>query len=198
MVTAKKTTQSSSKSSKSVSEQASASSDLRLIKKYPNRRLYDTLYSTYVTLADIKDLVMSQDAFQVVDAKTGEDITRSILMQIILEEEASGHPLFSTQSLLQMIRFYGNSLQGMMAPFLEQNLDQFTDLQNQYVTHCQKLGELSSPETWISFMNKKSQTDYTNPMGYFFEAGTKFWDQMQAQSRGMMPDFPFVKPPKTP
>ncbi|MEY3777642.1 MAG: hypothetical protein RIR83_1694 [Pseudomonadota bacterium] len=65
----------------------------RIIKKYPNRRLYDTLFSSYVTLSDVKDLVMSQELFHVLDAKTGEDITRSILMQVILEEEAHGQPL---------------------------------------------------------------------------------------------------------
>jgi polyhydroxyalkanoate synthesis repressor PhaR len=97
---------------------------------------------------------MSNTAFHVLDAKSGEDITRNILMQIILRREAGGQPIFSKQSLLQMIRFYGNSLQGMMAPFLEQNLNQFLELQTQYLAHCQKIGGLVSPETWSSFVNK--------------------------------------------
>src|SRR6202008_2669550 len=67
----------------------------RLIKKYPNRRLYDTKTSVYITLADVKKLVVEGAEFQVVDAKTGEDLTRSILLQIILEEEAAGAPMFS-------------------------------------------------------------------------------------------------------
>ena len=71
----------------------------RLIKKYPNRRLYDTQTSTYVTLVDIKGLVMAGEAFKVVDAKTEDDLTRNILMQIILEEEACGSPVFSSQML---------------------------------------------------------------------------------------------------
>ena len=76
----------------------------RLIKKYPNRRLYDTQTSTYVTLSDIKNLVMGSEVFKVVDAKTEEDLTRNILLQIILEEEAGGAPVFSTQMLSQIIR----------------------------------------------------------------------------------------------
>ena len=168
----------------------------RIIKKYPNRRLYDTLFSSYVTLSDIKDLVMSQELFHVVDAKTGEDITRSILMQVILEEEAHGQPLFSTQSLLQMIRFYGNSLQGMMAPFLEKNLNQFSDLQSQYLSHCQKLGGLSSPENWLSFMNHQSNVELANPMSVFFESGTQFLEKMKVQSEGILSNFPFKPPVK--
>ena len=157
----------------------------RIIKKYPNRRL-----------SDIKDLVMSQELFHVVDAKTGEDITRTILMQVILEEEAHGQPLFSTQSLLQMIRFYGNSLQGMMAPFLEKNLNQFSDLQNQYLSHCQKLGGLSSPENWLSFMNHQSNIELANPMSVFFESGTQFLEKMKVQSEGILSNFPFKPPVK--
>jgi polyhydroxyalkanoate synthesis repressor PhaR len=164
---------------------------LRIIKKYPNRRLYDTKHSTYITLFDIKGLVMTQEPFVVLDAKTGDDITRSILMQIILEEESGGHPLFTTQSLMQMIRFYGNSLQGMMSPFLEQNINQFVDLQNQYVLHCQKIGGLSSPESWLSFINNRSQNELMNPMQFFSNAGAQFWDQIQSQSPKIMSGFPF-------
>ena len=75
---------------------AKRASEERLIKKYPNRRLYDTQTSTYVTLVDIKGLVMSGDPFKVIDAKTEDDLTRNILLQIILEEEAGGVPVFST------------------------------------------------------------------------------------------------------
>lgn len=99
----------------------------RLIKKYPNRRLYDTQTSAYVTLSDIKELVMAAEAFKVVDAKTDEDLTHSILLQIILEEEACGVPVFSTQMLQQVIRFYGHSMQGFMGSFLEKNVQTFMD-----------------------------------------------------------------------
>jgi polyhydroxyalkanoate synthesis repressor PhaR len=91
---------------------------IRLIKKYPNRRLYDTQTSAYITLGDVKTLVMEQSSFQVVDAKSGEDLTRSILLQIILDEESGGVPMFSSQMLAQIIRFYGHTMQGMMGSYL--------------------------------------------------------------------------------
>ena len=102
---------------------------IRLIKKYPNRRLYDTQTSSYITLADVKELVLEHGSFQVVDAKSGEDLTRNILLQIILEEEAGGAPMFTSDLLSQMIRFYGNAMQGMMGKYLESNIKAFTDMQ---------------------------------------------------------------------
>ncbi|MBM3394749.1 MAG: polyhydroxyalkanoate synthesis repressor PhaR, partial [Betaproteobacteria bacterium] len=93
--------------------------EVRLIKKYPNRRLYDTTTSAYITLADVKRLVLENTAFKVLDAKSNEDLTRSILLQIILEEESEGAPIFSSDFLSQIIRFYGNAMQGMMGSFLE-------------------------------------------------------------------------------
>jgi len=104
--------------------------DSRLIKKYPNRRLYDTQTSAYFTLADIKNLVMAGDAFIFVDSKTEDDLTRNILLQIILEEEAGGAPVFSTQMLSQIIRFYGNSMQGLMGSYLEKTMQSFVDIHN--------------------------------------------------------------------
>ena len=95
---------------------------LRLIKKYPNRRLYDTKTSSYITLADVKQMVLKHEEFQVVDAKSGEDLTRQILLQIILEEESGGVPMFSSDLLSQMIRFYGNAMQGLMGSYLEKNI----------------------------------------------------------------------------
>src|SRR5213075_3275104 len=94
----------------------------RTIKKYPNRRLYDTANSGYITLVDVKQMVLDNIDFQVIDAKTGEDLTRAILLQIILEEEAGGMPMFSSEMLAQMIRFYGHAMQGVMGTYLERNL----------------------------------------------------------------------------
>ena len=94
----------------------------RIIKKYPNRRLYDTETSSYITLADVKKLVLEPVAFKVEDAKTREDLTRAILLQIILEEETAGAPMFSSDMLSQIIRFYGNAMQGMMGSYLEKNI----------------------------------------------------------------------------
>jgi polyhydroxyalkanoate synthesis repressor PhaR len=99
----------------------------RVIKKYPNRRLYDTSTSSYVALADVKQLVMKQAPFRVLDAKSGEDLTRSILLQIILEHESEGAPILTEQVLANIIRFYGHSMQGFMGPYLEKNVQTFMD-----------------------------------------------------------------------
>jgi polyhydroxyalkanoate synthesis repressor PhaR len=120
----------------------------RTIKKYPNRRLYDTETSSYVTLAELKKLVMASAPLVVVDAKTGEDLTRSILLQIILEEESAGVPMFSEAVLSNIIRFYGHAMQMHMGSYLENHVQSFMDWQN-------KLGESSptlSPEVWTQFM----------------------------------------------
>jgi len=130
------------------SASASVPNAVRTIKKYPNRRLYDTQTSTYVTLAEIKKLVMAAAPMVVVDAKTGEDLTRSILLQIILEEESAGVPMFSEAVLSNIIRFYGHAMQGHMGSYLESHVQSFMDWQS-------KLGESSpalSPEVWAQFM----------------------------------------------
>src|SRR5690554_3205721 len=101
----------------------------RLIKKYPNRRLYDTQTSTYITLVDVKQLVLDDEDFKVVDAKSGDDLTRSILLQIILEEESGGVPMFSSAMLSQIIRFYGHAMQGIMGAYLEKNIQAFKEVQ---------------------------------------------------------------------
>jgi polyhydroxyalkanoate synthesis repressor PhaR len=101
----------------------------RIIKKYPNRRLYDTDTSSYITLSEIKQLVMESEPCMVMDAKTGEDLTRSILLQIILEEEANGTPMFTAPVLANIIRFYGHTMQGMMGGYLEKNMQALMDMQ---------------------------------------------------------------------
>src|SRR5919199_6958816 len=112
---------------------------LRLIKKYPNRRLYDTKTSSYITLADVKQMVLKQEEFQVVDAKSGEDLTRQILLQIILEEESGGVPMFSSDLLSQLIRFYGHAMQGMMGSYLERNIKAFQDIQKALQEQSQRM-----------------------------------------------------------
>ena len=104
-------------------------SEPRIIKKYPNRRLYDTEVSRYVTLEDVRNLVLEEVPFQIRDARTNEDLTRSILLQIIMEREADGEPMFSEQVLVNIIRSYGDSLQGMMASYLERSLALFLEQQ---------------------------------------------------------------------
>ncbi|MBP6651976.1 MAG: polyhydroxyalkanoate synthesis repressor PhaR, partial [Xylophilus sp.] len=102
---------------------------LRVIKKYPNRRLYDTDTSTYITLTEVRQLVMDSAPFAVRDAKTGDDLTRSILLQIILEEEAGGAPMFTEAVLGNIIRFYGHAMQGFMGSYLEKNVQVFAEIQ---------------------------------------------------------------------
>jgi len=99
----------------------------RVIKKYPNRRLYDTEVSSYVTLEDVRHLVLEEVPFTVREAKSNDDITRSILLQIIMEQEEDGEPIFSEQILSQIIRFYGDSLQGMVTSYLERSVALFVD-----------------------------------------------------------------------
>ena len=105
---------------------------VRTIKKYPNRRLYDTEISSYITLEEVRQLVLDNEEFEVRDAKTGDDLTRSVLLQIISEHEERGQPMFTTHLLSQIIRFYGDSLQGFMGSYLEKSLQIFLDQQQQF------------------------------------------------------------------
>ena len=103
-----------------------------VIKKYANRRLYNTGTSTYVTLEDLAEMVKKGEDFTVQDAKTGEDLTRTVLLQIIAEHEEKGQPIFSTELLTQIIRFYGDALQGFMGNYLERSMQLFLDQQSQF------------------------------------------------------------------
>ena len=105
-------------------------SEPRIIKKYPNRRLYDTQVSKYITLDDVRKLVLDRGKFQVVDAKTHDNITRSILLQIISEQEEQGNPIFTTDVLAHIIRFYGDTMQGMIGSYLEKSMQAFVDQQH--------------------------------------------------------------------
>ncbi|MFG6466067.1 polyhydroxyalkanoate synthesis repressor PhaR [Roseateles sp. BYS87W] len=127
-----------------------APAGLRILKKYPNRRLYDTQTSSYITLADVKRMVLDGVQFEVHDAKTQEDLTRSILLQIILEEETGGVPMFSTSSLAQIIRFYGHAMQGVMGGLLERQMQAFTDMQQRFTE--QTPGMPFTPEAWTGLM----------------------------------------------
>lgn len=175
----------------------------RLIKKYPNRRLYDTRTSTYITLADVKELVLAHEVFQVVDAKSGEDLTRSILLQIILEEEAGGAPMFSSDLLSQMIRFYGNAMQGMMGRYLENNIKAFADMQNKLKDQAKAIyGENAVPsqDMWAQFLNFQGPA-MQHMMGAYVEQSQKMFqqmqDSMQEQTRKMFPGLYSGRPEET-
>ncbi|MBU3565952.1 polyhydroxyalkanoate synthesis repressor PhaR [Polynucleobacter sp. MWH-HuK1] len=169
----------------------------RLIKKYPNRRLYDTQTSTYVTLSDIKNLVMGNEVFKVVDAKTEEDLTRNILLQIILEEEAGGAPVFSSQMLSQIIRFYGNSMQGLMGNYLEKTMQSFVDIHNKLGDQTKGLGAGSTPEAWSQMMNIQNPL-MQGLMGNYIEQSKDLFIKMQEQMQGsqnLFGNFPFTPQP---
>ena len=103
----------------------------RVIKKYPNRRLYDTEISSYITIEDVRQLIIDGESFEVRDARTGEDLTRCVLLQIIAEHEQDGEPILSTELLSHIIRFYGDALQGFMGSYLERSVHLFLEQQQQ-------------------------------------------------------------------
>lgn len=169
----------------------------RLIKKYPNRRLYDTRTSSYITLCDVKELVLAHEEFQVLDAKTGDDLTRSILLQIILEEEAGGSPMFTSDLLAHMIRFYGNAMQGMMGKYLENNINAFTDMQQKLQGQAKAIYGDSSPmsrDLWAQFLNFQGPA-LQSMLGTYMEQSKKMFLQMQEQienqTRNMFSGFQF-------
>ena len=106
--------------------------NIRTIKKYSNRRLYDTKTSQYITLSDVRQLVLDNVEFVVLDVTSGEDITRQILVQVIAEQESGGQPMFSKELLEQMIRFYGGSFQSVFTYYLEKTIEMFNGQQKAY------------------------------------------------------------------
>ncbi|MBN3560581.1 polyhydroxyalkanoate synthesis repressor PhaR [Aliamphritea spongicola] len=125
---------------------------MRILRKYTNRRLYDTSRSCYITLEDVKQLVLNQEPFQVQDSKTGNDLTRNILLQIISEQEAMGHgTLLTNQVLQQLIRFYGDSMQGMMSQYLEQSISSFIEHQERIREQMQNMMGAANP---LNMMNR--------------------------------------------
>ncbi|HEV3104306.1 MAG TPA: polyhydroxyalkanoate synthesis repressor PhaR [Trinickia sp.] len=171
----------------------------RFIKKYPNRRLYDTETSTYITLSDVKQLVLDQEDFKVIDAKSNEDLTRSILLQIILEEESGGVPMFSSSMLSQIIRFYGHAMQGMMGAYLEKNIQAFIEIQNKLAEQSKSLyeGNALNPEVWSQFMNMQAPMMQGMMTSYIEQSKNMFvqmQEQMQNQAKTMFGSFPSFTP----
>jgi polyhydroxyalkanoate synthesis repressor PhaR len=148
----------------------------RVIKKYPNRRLYDTNSSAYITLSEVKQLVMDREAFVVRDAKTGEDLTRSILLQIILEEEANGSPMFTPEVLANIIRFYGHAMQGFMGGYLEKSMQTLMDAQTRFGEQASQV----TPELWSQFMGLQNPL-VQGLMGKNLEQSKNIFAQMQEQ-----------------
>ena len=151
---------------------------IRIIKKYPNRRLYDTEISSYITIEDVRQLILDGESFEVRDAKSGEDLTRSVLLQIISEQEQDGEPILSTQLLSQIIRFYGDSLQGFMGNYLERSMQMFLDQQQQF---RQQMGGLLGQTPW-TMMNQLT------------ERNMEMWKELQKNLTGSIGQ----KPPAGP
>lgn len=126
---------------------------IRVIKKYPNRRLYDTHISSYITIEEVRQLIIESEEFEVRDAKSGEDLTRQVLLQIIAEHEQDGEPMLSTQLLSQIIRFYGDSLQGFMGNYLERSMQAFLEQQQQF---RQQMGGMLGQTPW-AMMNQLTE-----------------------------------------
>src|SRR3954463_9267003 len=178
--------------------EAKMENQLRLIKKYPNRRLYDTKTSSYITLADVKQMVHKQEEFQVLDAKSGEDLTRSILLQIILEEESTGGlPMFSSDLLSQLIRFYGNAMQGVMGTYLEKNIKAFQDMQKTLQDQSSRMygdNSKASQDLWAQFMNLQGPAMQSLMQAYVEQSQkmfSQFQEQMQSQARNMFSGLSF-------
>lgn len=140
----------------------------RIIKKYPNRRLYDTEISSYITVEEVRQLILDGEQFEVRDAKTGEDLTRQVLLQIIAEQEQGGEPVLSTQLLSQIIRFYGDSMQGFMGSYLERSMQLFLEQQGQF---RQQLGGMLGQTPW-------------NMMNQMAERNLDMWTQFQKYMAG--------------
>lgn len=148
----------------------------RVIKKYPNRRLYDTVLSAYITLQDVRQLVLDQIPFAVLDAKTLENKTRSILLQIILEEETVGSPLLTEAVLANIIRFYGHSMQSFMGNYLEINVQELMDMQRKIA----ETGTVQNPEFWTQFLETQPLL-MQSMMKSYFEQSQSVLVQLQEQ-----------------
>jgi polyhydroxyalkanoate synthesis repressor PhaR len=167
----------------------------RIIKKYPNRRLYDTETSTYITLAEVKDLVLEYREFQVQDAKSGDDLTRAILLQIILEEESGGVPMFSTDMLANIIRYYGHSMQGLMGSYLERSIHAFHEAQKRFQEQAQVLIPKVPTDAFANMMTGAPQIPQV--MGGYLEKGAKavidMQDELRNQAFKIFSGFPYAQ-----
>jgi len=170
----------------------------RIIKKYPNRRLYDTETSAYITLAEVKQFVLAQEDFKVQDARSGEDLTRSILLQIILEEESGGVPMFSSDMLANIIRYYGHSMQGLMGSYLERSIGAFHEAQKKFQEQSSTIyGTVPNfrPDAWAQLIPGAAAA---NPMGDFLEKSASsvigMQEELRKQAMQMFSTFPYVAP----
>lgn len=155
----------------------------RVIKKYPNRRLYDTATSTYITLAEIKEMILYHEPVRVIDAKTQEDLTRSVLLQILMEEEVGGEPIFSTEMLASIIRFYGQASQTLFGQYLENSLKTFLELQSRMQERFRAIygdNAVMGPEILAQFLSLQPKA-MQSMLDAYLEQTQNLWHQMNQQ-----------------
>jgi polyhydroxyalkanoate synthesis repressor PhaR len=181
--------------------------EIRIIKKYQNRRLYDTATSTYIILEDIKQMIIEGETITVIDVKTGNSVTRSVLLQIILDEEVNSSPIFRDDFLLQIIRFYGKAFQPAISPFLEQGMDMLKQSQKQFVTQVRNASNGKEQlnhnldkwkEYWESNNGNINQNMFeylTTSTNQFLQMQLNVQEQIQNQRDNIMNliKFPFKK-----
>ncbi|MCP5145181.1 MAG: polyhydroxyalkanoate synthesis repressor PhaR [Gammaproteobacteria bacterium] len=156
----------------------------RVIKKYPNRRLYDTQESKYVTLNDVRKLVLEGIPFQVIDKKSDEDITRSILLQIIIEQEEGGEPIFSTDVLQQLIGIYGNSVRSVASDYLTRSMQMFREQQNRFDNQMEEALSASPLPDAVTEMTKRNMKLWREMQDGFFKAAGLGMRKDQPKSSG--------------
>jgi polyhydroxyalkanoate synthesis repressor PhaR len=147
----------------------------RIIRKYPNRRLYDVANDGYITLADVKQLVLKNIAFRVVDAKSGADLTRTILLQIILEEESGATPMFSSEMLAEIVRLHGSAQQTMVGAYMEENVNTFLGIQRKLqesATSSQGGTVQFTPDLWRQLLQLQAPAMQAM-LGSFLEQSAK-------------------------
>lgn len=167
-------------------------SDTRIIKKYPNRRLYDTEVSRYITLEEVRLLVMENVKFRVLDKNTHEDITRSILLQVIADQEEGGNPIFTTELLIRVIRFYGDPMQASITRYLELSMQLFVQKQHQFAEQLkQMLGQAQSPVQLLKDMAEQNVPIWRSVRKEFLKNLSRAKSQLRTRRRpGGGPDTP--------
>ncbi len=133
---------------------------MRELKKYPNRRLYDLTDSHYVTVDDVRRMILRGDSIKVVDSKDGSEITRTILLQILSEQEAEGHePVLTNRAIEQIIRFYGNNAGNVVSRYIEQSILTFLEHQDQFRRRMREMSDLNP----FNFMRQAMERAFPDP-----------------------------------
>lgn len=145
--------------------------ELRIIKKYPNRRLYDTELSKYVALADLRKLIHDEVDFKVIDSKSGKDISRSILIQIITEQEAGNEALFSTEMLTEIIRNYDEAIHDVFQSYMDQSMQAFTEQQEIIQQRMEELVGTRAVKTMSDITQRNAELWMDMQKGFLEAAG---------------------------